>query len=209
MNLTEWLDEIMPSVSGITVALASRHIIGGVIDFCNMSLVLTEELAPIDVVADTASYSLAPVTANTEIAQVLEVYVNNCWIPVTNWTKVNSDYSNAKVRTGDAIGYIQAREDVLTLFPIPRIAYTDGLKVKVALRPIRTATEIEDAIGARYFDAIADAIFARIYKIPSKPWSDGQAAVFYENKAKTKAQIAKDEVTLGMGRSRRRTRIFN
>lgn len=208
MNLSEWLDELMPAISGAEVALVQRHIILGAIDFCEMSWVWHKDAVPLNIVVDQSKYNLVSPVANTEIVQVLVVYVDNENVEVSSWNVLNANYAKAKTLKGYAIAYVQDYVEELTLFQIPDVAITNGLAYKVAMRPTRNATTIDDSIGKRYFDGIADAAKARLFEIPNKPWSDGQAAVFYKQKSEEAARAAKDEVLSGLGRGARRTKTL-
>jgi hypothetical protein len=208
MNLSEWLDEVMPAIAGAEVGFVQRHILYGAIDFCKMSLAWNEDAAPINIVVDTAAYNLVSPITNTEIVEVMELYVDSEIVTPSTWREITDNYADAKTLTGSAIHYVQNYAEKLTLFKIPNAAITGGLTYKVAIKPTRIATVINDSIGSRYYDAIADAAKARLFEIPSKPWSDGQASLFYKSKFEAAAQAARDEIVSGLGRGSVRTKIY-
>jgi hypothetical protein len=208
MNLSEWLDEIMPTFGGAEVPFVQRHIIAGAIDFCEQSWAWHQDADAQDVIVDQSKYTLVSPEDDTEIVKVLRVYVDNKPIDVSSWDVIESNYALAKTLTGNAISYVQDYADDLTLFKIPDLGITDGLTYHVALRPVRNATVINDSVGSNYYDAIADAIKARLYEIPKKPWSDGAAAVFHKSKFETAAISAKNEMIGGLGRGVSRVKLW-
>ena len=63
---------------------------------------------------------------------------------------------------------------------------------------------MNDSIGKKYFEAIANGAKARLYEIPNKPWTDAALSGFHRNKSEMMASRARDDAASGYGRGPKR-----
>lgn len=203
VNFDYWLDDIAPSMNGAEIPFIIRQIREAAIMFCDASWAWTLDALPINIIANDATYALVSPINHAEITKVIHAYVDGEEICNTSWTQLSREHSKHATKTGSVKSFVQDYVEQVRLFPIPDAAGV--LTYKVALRPSRIAAGMDGSVGKRYFDAISDGAKARMYEIPNKPWSDGQASVFHKNKFESACQKAKDEVISGLGRRALRT----
>lgn len=204
VNFDYWLDDIMPSMTGLEVELALKHIRSAAIDFCEQSLAWRFDTLPINVIADQRQYVLDVPFEGAEIVQVLHAYINNKEIAVTSTSALAQGDINFLNQKGLPTCYVQEYTERMSLYPMPANSITSGLTYKVALRPSRVADGIHDSIGKKYFEAIAHGTKARLFEMPKKPWSDINLAVYHRSKFEMIARHARDEAASGYGRGIKR-----
>lgn len=200
-----WLDDVVPTVGGAEISLVMLHIRNAAIRFCEQSWAWQIDGLPINIVANDGTYDLVSTVTTTEIVKIVSVDVNAYPLTVKSRASIRLAYQDADTKKGSPKFYWQDYVEKLTLFPIPDTALVAGLTYRMALRPSRVAAGMTDSVAKRYFDAISDAAKASLFEMPNKPWSDGQAAVFFRNRFENAAIMAKNEVMFGLGRGPMRT----
>jgi len=75
--------------------------------------------------------------------------------------------------------YTVDKDRYLRLVPVPSDAVENALRVQVALKPLRTATSVEDFLHDDWLDTITDGALGRLLSMTSKPWRDFTAADYY------------------------------
>lgn len=204
LNWDYWLDEIMPSMTGLEIQFAIKHIRGAAIDFCEQSYAWRFDPIAININANQRQYSLSASFDDTEIVRVEQVFVSGKQITVTSMSGLaqhNINFINVK---GTPTQYTQEFTERISLYPLPDKGIVGGLTYKISLRPSRIADGMHDSIGKRYFDAIAHGAKARLLEIPSKPWSDPNLAAYHRAKFDMVVARARDEVSSGYGRGAKR-----
>lgn len=199
-----WLDDVLPSITGGEVDLIMKHIRDAAIDFCERSYVWRVDGLPITVIADQRQYTLLSPVEEAEIVRVEQVFISGKEITVASISGLSQQNINFMTGKGNSRCYVQEYTDKLGLYPMPSTQILGGLTYKVSLRPSRVAEGMNDSVGKRYFEAIAHGAKARLFEIPSKPWSDAQLSTYHRAKFEMMARQAKDEVSSGLGRGSKR-----
>jgi len=78
----------------------------------------------------------------------------------------------------------------LRLIPVPSVDIAKGLRVWVALRPLRTATSVEDFLFTDWMDTIRDGATAYLLSQTSKPWRDFKASNYYRKRYENSRYVA-------------------
>lgn len=195
VNLSQFLPRLLPNVIGCSEPLALQALLDSAIDFCHRSLVITTTLDPITVTANKSNYEL-DVPAQTSIAQVLKVWYDGSPISAAPYETATALY-NPNGAPRHFFG--QEIDEVfnLSLLPTPDKTVRNGLSVRVALRPTRSATQVHDILYERYAEGIVAGAMGILMATPDQSFTDLVMAGAATAKARALANNARFEATHG------------
>lgn len=181
-----FFDDVMPELPGAETALVLHHIKRMANDFYERSLYSREDLTPINVVANTATYSVASgAPTDFDVGKILTVRLNMGSahgpkpLPARSKQQLNIDMPDWSTSTGTPKFYLQDAIDSLTLAKIPDASYTGGLLVKIAKLPKYDGAGIDDHVWSKFSESMAQGVKARMMRIQKKPWSNPGLAADY------------------------------
>jgi len=192
--LTSWHKYIFPWIEGLPEPAFLNAVRDALIEFCEQTLMLTETLTAITVVANTSSYSLTGV--GTTEARIMNVenakYKPNgadntqykSLYPLSRLQEDRHQQGNWLFQTAEEPTHFyvyQQTPATLNLWPIPTEGSTSGLLVRVNLRPLDTATSVEDFLYNFHRRTISNGALARLFAQKAMPWYDPQLAVYYRD----------------------------
>ena len=159
----EMIDDIQFEIHEAPYDAIVAQLRRAVIIFCEKSHYWKEEVLPIVVVADTASYDLAAI-GSREIVSVLSVE--------------SDDAILERNQSGDI--YYRFWQDSpfsLGLTPVDELV-GKTLTIVAAVKPVlfNSAFLVSASLISDYRDALIAGAKAMIYKVPRKPWTDLQQA---------------------------------
>lgn len=188
--MTAWADfydHILPDVNGVTPGVVDHVLRQVAIDFCERTCILTEEADLIDVVADTATYTLVPLSeAGGTPPGLVEPYkIKAAWYdgvpldiaPIDALNSANEYWGSATATVATA--YTQKQPDEIILYPNPSVSLSEGLRVELIVRPLQTAAELEDWVANRYMECLAYGVKGRLMAQPNRPWTNPEYASYY------------------------------
>ena len=79
----------------------------------------------------------------------------------------------------------------------PNANRTDVLDVWVSLKPLRSATAIEDFLYRDYKRGISFGAIALLTEIPSMPWTSAESALYYWNRFQEEVDVALEKKLAG------------
>lgn len=211
MLWSAWFDEVLPDCPGVGQAFATNCIRAAAIEFFRESRAWQETSDAINAVANQAEYSFSK-SGLSNVAPVdwLQVWWKGTEIDPYSREDLIAQFQNWPTQTGQPEGFLSLVPDKLTLVGYPTANETGAIKATAILRPTRSATEISDARGEEYFEAIAYGAKNRIQRVPGKSYSDAGAAS--TNLDRFMDEIAKHNVKATFGKNRSRmpatTRFF-
>ncbi len=191
-TLDDFFPEVLPEVEGCPKMMVRNAIRSAIIRFCEVSKYITQELTPINIVADTHTYTLTPPTGSlieTVIRANIAGYPALTFMSEDTldreWSEFFGDTSATDWRV-----YTQDRPEVfhqptrssIRLIGIPTTAITAGLEAKVALRPTHDATTVDDRLRDEFHEQIGRGAKARLLAMPEKNWTDLKMAAYYLTK---------------------------
>lgn len=191
--LTDFLPRMLPYLPGCSEPLAVQTLLDSAIDFCEQSEVLREDLDPIITLVGVNNYELdAP--SQQQVARVISVQLDGSWLqdfPV--------DYPDKPIdMAGRPTHFSTTRNGStleLKLFPQPDAAYE--IKVSVATRPLRTATQVEDDLFNLWVEPVVAGAISRVKAIPNQPFTDPQGALVMQMQAQAGVAKARREGSYG------------
>lgn len=76
--------------------------------------------------------------------------------------------------------FIVETDKRIRIVPMPSEYGENDIEVWVYLRPLTTATSVEDFLYEDYMETIRDGALARLFRMARQPWGDMQMAMVYE-----------------------------
>ena len=181
-NISEWVQHISARVPLCPDPVIEQEVLFTCQDFCQRTLLWDEnKLDPINIVATTHTYALS--STDGDICAVDLVRVDSVPITPVSVNELNKRGVTWRDLTSSRPAeYIVGMKDEIRLVYIPTENITAGLEVWVCLKPLKTATSVEDFLYRDYRDVIKDGASGRLLEIPGQPWSDIELANYFITK---------------------------
>lgn len=176
--LSDFYPRILPYVVGCPDPVAEQALRDTAISFCDSTMVIHEQLTAFNTMVSTAEYTLSAPSADETVSRVLEVSVDGRAIrPIPS-----TDAFGLLSQSGAPVYFYTTRvgsQLKLVLYPTPDKAYT--IAVDAALRPTRTATQVQDDLYNQWIDTLAAGAVSRIASMPGQSFTDMQLAAFKQS----------------------------
>lgn len=193
--LSAFFPRLLPSVLGCPEPLAQQALLDSAIEFSGRSLAVTTTLAAVTLTEGEGSFAVTT-PADTTIAQVLNLWFDERQIEPASYSNVADPYAQPgepRYFYGEDINEVFN----ITLMPPPNRTVTDGVVVRAALKPTRTAATVHDILFERYASAIVDGALAILMSINDQPFSNEQKALVLGSSARAKANAARTDALYG------------
>lgn len=170
-----FFDEVMPFVPGCTTAIAKTAIRNTVIDFCEKTLILQRDHDPVTVIYNIVDYDFEPPT-NYLVSKIMKAWYKDTELQpvapdsISSALLYNSSFANAVKPNQDPSVYTQKDERTYSIYPFPKETVASALTMRVALKPTRSSTTIEDSIFEDYAEVIGNGAKYRLMMSPNKPY---------------------------------------
>ena len=86
--------------------------------------------------------------------------------------------------------YLMGQDRYIRLVYCPYTAVTGGIEVWVCLKPLTTATTLEDYLYTDYFDCLSEGTRARLLRMPKQTWTDKNEAMRCQARYEQQRNIA-------------------
>lgn len=208
----DFLDEVMPHVPGCTNEIATQAIKNAVIEFCEKSLILQTDHDPMSVIAGEVDYDLEP-PAGYLVSKILKAWFKNTELVPTSPDDIakpalyNRDFTDVDAGRADPTLIIQKDERTFSLFPIPLNSEANVVTMRIALKPSRSSTKVDDLIYEDYAEVIAHGALTRLMLSPGKPYSQPQIGVARNNLFSSGINLARQRASSGHVRSTRQVQF--
>lgn len=193
--LSQFFPRLLPHVLGCSEPLAQQALLDSAIEFCGRTLAVVESIDPITVPTGFPSVEIETPTG-TQVAQVMSVMFDGQALEaLPSWETAGLSAPNGtpKAFWGETIDEIYH----LTLLPAPDRLVRSGLKVRLALQPTRSATQVHSILYERYADAIVSGALAILYSVPDQPFTNEPKAQLMASRARAQANAARVDALHG------------
>lgn len=177
-----FLSRLMPSVIGCPDALARQAILDSAIEFCEETQVIQVISEPQDVTAEVGVYDL-DLPAGQGVVTTLKVWYGTTLLGPTPIAQVNNilayvgSAGNQSPVLGTPTSFFEFSPTVIGLYPIPDVSGVGMFSARVATKPLRTATVLDDILYQDWVEAIVAGARQRIHAMPEQFFSsDAKAA---------------------------------
>ena len=185
---TQWLPYVQVNVPDCPKALIVEAIRQKVIEFCQRSLFLRQELDGFYTVADDNEYDLSPPVDNN-IAQLLMLKVNKRELQPKTQDDLEEIYQEWRDQSGEPQYFFLKNTYTAILVPKPMGVYP--VRLLVALKPTQAAQGVDEIIFEEYKDAIKHGALAYLMLMAEKTWSNPNMSAFYQSEFDTSVIEAK------------------
>lgn len=175
---TSLYDQVLPDVPGVPQNVALNAIRNAVIEFCGRTKIWVIDHDPISIVANESTYQFEPPNGAV-VSSIVAAWFGGVGIDPTTQAELNAEHTGWTTLTGTPTKYLQENSEEVILFRKPTSALTNGLTMKVALKPKRNSTGVEAWIIEEYQEEIAHGAKARLFSMQKKPWSDAALASYH------------------------------
>ena len=175
---TQWLPYIQVNVPDCPKALIVEAIRQKVIEFCQRSLFLRQELDGFYTVADDNEYDLSPPVDNN-IAQLLTLKVNKRELEPKTQDDLEEIYQEWRDQEGQPSYFFLKNTYTAILVPKPIGVYP--VRILVALKPTQSAQGVDESIFEEYKDAIKHGALAYLMLMAEKSWSNPNMSAIYQS----------------------------
>ena len=196
-NLTDFLPQIQPSISGCPESIALDAIRNACIRFCTDTWLVRESLFASDIVAGVRDYTISASAGNETIGVISFLY-NEIELP--KMTEEELDVLDSGWRTSDpgvATAITAPTPDRILLNRIPEETIINGMIARIATRPTDSATSVSDLLFNDWRKAIKYGALEELYEIPKKGWSDMKQSLWYGKKFNFEIQRGKARARMG------------
>jgi hypothetical protein len=206
-SLDEFLPYVLTDVPGCSDEVALSAIMSAAIEFCEKSLVLQSDHDPVNVVTGKSDYDLGPPTGMLVCKVMKAWYMGSVLSPTAPDDMDDPTIYNRAVGNGGGTpsNYIQKDARTISLWRTPTVDAAKALTMRVALKPARLATSVDDVLFEDWADVISCGAKASLQITPQKTFSNPQMAAFNQgafvagiNRAMTRANKGNTRANLSV-----------
>lgn len=175
-----WYPDLLAHVPGCPIPLAEHELLRAAQAFFKESRAWQDTLPLIPVSAAQAAVTVAFADPGQELVRVEQAFYDGLPIGVTTTEVLDSMFvDDWTLHTGTPSKIYQLTPGVVRLYPIPVADATNGLRLRVSIRPSESATGLADEMAVKYRDEIHMGAKARLMMYPNKPWTNLDMAAVY------------------------------
>lgn len=203
---------ILPEVIGCPDPVVDQAISRTAIDFCEKSLILQRDHDPITVIANVQDYDFEPPTGYLVQKIMKAWYKQNELVPFTP-DQISDAFAYRRKIDGvtpnktEPLRIFQKDERTFSLHPWPVETVVEAVTMRVALKPTRAATTVDDAIYEDWLEAIVAGALAKLQMSPGKPYSVPNAAVLNQQIYMQKLNEARQKAIRGHVRGNQQIKL--
>lgn len=168
--------EVLPYVPFCPDSLVESNLRSATIEFCERSKAYVLDMDAFNTISGVYEYDF-DIPTGTEVHQVLQMTYDGMDMDPISPRSLEVNYPDWRDRTGRPHVYLQKTESTFWLVPVPSGSFP--VIASVALKPSRTSNNIDTRISNQYRDAIIYGTLYRLLRMPSREWTDVNAAREY------------------------------
>lgn len=206
--LTVLVPDVLAEIPGIPSFVAQRQLLRATRMFAEQTRAWRVNFQ-LSTVADTATYDLSSsLPTTTELVDVISIKNTGGGEPVHPKTYIWLDQNTSDWRSETDIAakwYVLDGNNTIRFIPTPSSTTANLYDVRVSVKPLLTATVIDDVLVNKFSEEIIHGALALLYVIPNKPWTNNGLATYHQllfsaSYASARAEAA-DEFQTGVGRT--------
>lgn len=185
---------VYPDVVGCPESYIKDAIRSAVIEFCDKSMAYQQVYVCADLEEKEAKYALNYISSDLTIAQPLSVIIADCGtdeheqtehsvykvLTKTNEQDLDTLEPNWRLKEAEVPSrFFFEMPNVIRLVERPTVSIPDGLHVRVAARPSRTAQQFPTFLFNEWLDTIVDGALYRLHSMSNKSWARPEMVNYY------------------------------
>ena len=175
-NFSSLVKEILPYVPMCPDTLVESNLRAATIELCERSKAYIHDMDAFNTVAGVYEYDF-DIPVGTEAHQILYMTHDGRDMDPISPRSLELNYPDWRDRTGQPHVYLQKYSSTFWLVPVP--SGTKQVLVSLALKPTRTSNNIDTNFSNNYRDGIVYGTLYRLLRMPSREWTDVNAAREY------------------------------
>jgi hypothetical protein len=206
--LSSFRSRIAPRVLTAPDIVIDQAVLDTCIDFCERTLIIRTSDAA-DTVTGVNTVDI-PVPAGQALTKVMRAWCNGIELVPISDDEVSGplDYTETVTGASQTLGMprfmYEPAPGVLGLHPAPDDAYQ--ITFRLACKPKRSATSVEDVLYENWVDPIVDGALARLYGMPGMQFSAPPLVIPHQAMYMTGVNRAMLEAVRGRNRAEMRVR---
>jgi len=175
-NFSSLVKEILPYVPMCPDTLVESNLRSTTIELCERSKAYIHDMDPFTTVSGVYEYDF-DIPVGTAVHQILYMTHDGRDMDPISPRSLEYNYPDWRDRTGQPHVYLQKSSTTFWLVPVPSGA--KEIIMSLALKPTRTSNNIDTTFSNDYRDGIIYGTLYRLLRMPSREWTDINAAREY------------------------------
>lgn len=183
--LSAFVPDVRVEIPEIPSFVAERQLLRAAREFCEETRTWRVDIQ-ITTVAATATTNLTSLLpANTELVDIVSIKnIDDGGTPPAPSTFAWLDKNVNDWRSNEALNakwFVLDGNNTLRLVPTPSTAVTNQYFLRVAVKPLLSATVIDDVVANKYDELLIHGALAKLFLLPRKPWTDAGLAQYHQS----------------------------
>jgi len=165
-------------------AVLDEQILETLIEFCEDTLILELDATAIEPLEDTAEYTPAYSSGAYKAIRIVHALLGDgtdedTVIDISSEWYLDKNIGSEWTRRTTPVNFTNVfltMDGNIRVFPIPESDLTDDLRVKLAVKPVSTSTEVDDLIYEDHRQAIRAGVLSEILAHPGRIWTNPKDA---------------------------------
>lgn len=210
-RFSEIVTRLAPSVPGAPSVIVEQYVRDAAIEACERTLAWRYEQAPIRLTRGGHDYAYEPPN-HSEVHAILTATVNGNKITPVSLDQMHDIYPKWPYSDNNEEAeprYITTIDvDHFAVAPIPDGKTNYDVRMIVALKPLRTATEMDKTAFDDLENVIMHGALQHLLVLPERSWSDRELASYHAKQFAYKLSERRARANLGTGRGSMRVQNF-
>ena len=210
-NISEIKQLVLPDVLSCPEPIVNREVLTVILDFCKKTNILQREFqleidsSDIDTdISNCIDFDISEHSRDLRPVSILEMIIDSQpYIPfkrnvrntITNWDSIETGVGSSMSDDERFKHYWVPDNHTIRVFDM--VASMSYIYFNISVKPLRTATTVDDALFEDWSEALVSGAKYRILTMPGKDWSDAQAAIDYKRDYRKYLSQAKRESMTG------------
>lgn len=206
--LSAFRSRVSVHVAGCSDPMIDQAVLDTCFDFCDKSLIVKRMVDSFLTTPSVMEYDVSG-DSQQSVCNIQRVWCDDKELTPLTEDALKTPYGFVSSIPGQTLNtstprfFNETSPGLLAFFPPPDKAYT--INVRVALRPTRSATMVEDQLFDEWMDAIIAGALSRLFMIPGEFASPGLAKVY---KDRYEADIDTAQLQAHRGSTRAQSRVI-
>lgn len=182
--LSDFYSRILPKVPGCPDPLLRDALVDSAIEFCEQTLIVQVTSDPQDVTKGNGLYELDLPTGQKACA-TMKVWYGTSELVAAPSEQVDlilayiSSVGGKTPDEGTPKYFYEMSPGVIGIYPVPDTTRTSYLSARVATKPSRTATSLDDILYEDWIEAVCGGTVSRLMSIPAQAFTNDPAQYEY------------------------------
>lgn len=207
--VSEFVKYIHPDVNQVTTALLTERLNTVITEFCQQTKILQVTMEPLTLIPQVREIDIETPT-DTSLVEIRRlVYKGKTELKAQSIDWLDRDDPLWRTKDGEPTHYTHVGRTTIMVTPHPTTTEVMGITGRIAIKPTRSATTVDDILYDDWAEVIAAGTKARLMSMPRKPWtSPNLAQSFAMEYAAGIDQAAAQAQDSYASRIRRRTKAY-